>query len=184
VEFSSLCHSHKLSCSWLLGACPCSCSLLPGPACFIFDEGFPSPPLRCQGTPPSLLHVFIILIAYYSVSLFSLGGGRSVQGGYADLAQACLWEYRVPLSSPCGLHLPKLSGLRPLAAWGALLVSLFNVKWRCSAQAGGVEGSRLNSCQAGALPLEPLCQSFFCIFFFKIGFLKLFSWAGLESQSS
>jgi hypothetical protein len=26
---------------------------------------------------------------------------------------------------------------------GALLVSLFNVKWRCSAQAGGVEGSKL-----------------------------------------
>jgi hypothetical protein len=29
--------------------------------------------------------------------------------GYSDLAQACLWEYRILLSSPC-LHLPKSSG--------------------------------------------------------------------------
>jgi hypothetical protein len=33
VEFSSLCHSHKLSRSWLLGMCHCSCLLRPGPAC-------------------------------------------------------------------------------------------------------------------------------------------------------
>jgi hypothetical protein len=33
-----------------------------------------------QGTPPSLLCVFIVLIAYYSVSLFSPPGGWSVQG--------------------------------------------------------------------------------------------------------
>jgi hypothetical protein len=41
-----------------------------------------SPPLHfsAQGTSPSLLRVFIVLIAYYSVSLFSLGGGRFVQG--------------------------------------------------------------------------------------------------------
>jgi hypothetical protein len=45
-----------------------------------FQEGFPSPHLGAQGTPPSFLCVFIVLIAYYSVSLFSLGGGRSVQG--------------------------------------------------------------------------------------------------------
>jgi hypothetical protein len=47
-----------------------------------------------------LLCVFIVLIAYYSVSLFSPGGGRSVRGGYAVLAQGCLWEYCVLLSSP------------------------------------------------------------------------------------
>jgi hypothetical protein len=45
-----------------------------------FCEGFSSPPFGAQGTPPSLLCVFIVLIAYYSVSLFTLGGGRSVQG--------------------------------------------------------------------------------------------------------
>jgi hypothetical protein len=72
-----------------------------------------------QGTPPSLLHVFFVVIAYYSVFLFSLGGGSVCPGGYADLAQGCLWEYSVPLSSPCGLCLPKPSGHRCLAAaWG------------------------------------------------------------------
>jgi hypothetical protein len=45
-----------------------------------FCEGFPSPDFGTQGTPPSLLHVFIVLIAYYSVSLFFPSWGRSVQG--------------------------------------------------------------------------------------------------------
>jgi hypothetical protein len=45
-----------------------------------FREGFSSPPFGAQGSPPSLLHVFTVVIAYYSVSLFSLGGGWSVQG--------------------------------------------------------------------------------------------------------
>jgi hypothetical protein len=48
----------------------------------------------------------------------------------------------VPRSSP-GPRLPKLYGRRPLAALGALLVSPFNVKWRFSALAGDVEGSKL-----------------------------------------
>jgi hypothetical protein len=38
-----------------------------------FREGFHSPPFGAQGTPPSLLHVFIVLIAYYLVSLFFPG---------------------------------------------------------------------------------------------------------------
>jgi hypothetical protein len=33
VDFSSLCHTHKLSCSWLLGLCHRSHPLWPGPAC-------------------------------------------------------------------------------------------------------------------------------------------------------
>jgi hypothetical protein len=45
-----------------------------------FCEGFPSPLFDAQGAPPSLLCVFIVVIAYYSVSLFSLCGGWSVQG--------------------------------------------------------------------------------------------------------
>jgi hypothetical protein len=45
-----------------------------------FCEGFSSPSFGAQGAPPSLLRVFIVLIAYYSVSLFSMGGGESVQG--------------------------------------------------------------------------------------------------------
>jgi hypothetical protein len=52
------------------------------PGLFIYSPRNDSPPpifsARCA--PPSVPHVFIALIAYYSVSLFSPGGGRSVQG--------------------------------------------------------------------------------------------------------
>jgi hypothetical protein len=45
--------------------------------------------------------------------------------------------------SPPGPRLPKPYGRRPLVAPGALLVSPFNVKWRFSALAGDVDGSKL-----------------------------------------
>jgi hypothetical protein len=46
-----------------------------------FCEGFALPPFSTQGAPPSLLHVFFVVIAYYSVFfIFNLGGGQSVQG--------------------------------------------------------------------------------------------------------
>jgi hypothetical protein len=44
------------------------------------------------------------------------------------MAQGCLWEYHVPLSLPCGPHLPKPSGHMSGSSPGALLVCLFNVK--------------------------------------------------------
>jgi hypothetical protein len=72
---------------------PCSRqSLSCPPGLFIYSPGKDSlpPNFGAQGTPPSFPCVFIALIAYYSVSLFSPGGGLSVQGGYAALAQACL----------------------------------------------------------------------------------------------
>jgi hypothetical protein len=56
---------------------------LSGQAClFIYSSQKDSPPplLGAQCAPPSLQHVFIVLNAYYSVSLFSPGGGWSVQG--------------------------------------------------------------------------------------------------------
>jgi hypothetical protein len=109
VEFSSHCPFYKLSCSWLLGVCCCSCLLQPSCLFTVLWGISPPPLLGAQGIPPSLLPVFFV-IAYCSVSLFSLGGESICPGGYADLAQGCLWEYRVPLSSPCGLHLPKRSG--------------------------------------------------------------------------
>jgi hypothetical protein len=53
------------------GACA-TAPAFSGPAClFTVCEVFPSPPL---------LPVFIVLIAYYSVFLLSLGGDRYVQG--------------------------------------------------------------------------------------------------------
>jgi hypothetical protein len=115
-----------------------------GPAClFTVPGGIPLSHFSIQGAPPSLLLVLIVLIAYYSVSLFFPGWGSICPGGYAALAHGCLWEYQILLSSFCVPHLPKPSGCWCLVvARGALLVSLFSMKWRCSAHAGGVEGSK------------------------------------------
>jgi hypothetical protein len=82
VEFSSHCHFYKLSHSWVLGICHRSCPLQP--ACC---EGFPLPSCGTQGTPPSLPHVFFVVISYYSgFFLFFPGWGLVCPGGYADLA--------------------------------------------------------------------------------------------------
>jgi hypothetical protein len=76
-----------------------------------FHEGLPHP-FSAQGTPPSLLPAFFCSFVYYSVWFFSLfpGWGLVCPGDYADLAQGCLWEYRMLLSSPGGLRLPKQLG--------------------------------------------------------------------------
>jgi hypothetical protein len=118
----------------------CVPPLLPSLAgLFIYSSmrDFPSPPLQCSGHPTLFATcLFFVVIVYYSVFFsFFPGWGLVCPGGYADLAQSYLWEYCMPLSSPCGLRLPKRSG-----HWaGALLVSPFNVKWECYAQAGNVE---------------------------------------------
>jgi hypothetical protein len=103
------CPSHKLSCSWLLGAwpAPTGASLACLACLFNSQEWFPFPIFGALCSPPCFLHVFIVIIAYYSVSLFSHGGGL-YRGGYEALAQGCLWEYQVLLSSPCPC-LPKPS---------------------------------------------------------------------------
>jgi hypothetical protein len=76
VEFSSLCHFYKLSRSWLLGVCCRSCLLQ------LACEGFPIPPLLCSGRPAlfamCLFCCYSLLFSFFS--LFSLGGGWSVQG--------------------------------------------------------------------------------------------------------
>jgi hypothetical protein len=109
VEFSSHHHFYKLSHSWLLGVCRCSC-LLRLACC----EGFSSPALALR-VPHSLCYVSFLLL-FIQFFLFPwVGVGLSRV--YADLAQGCLWEYHVPLSSPCGLCLPKLSGSWHLVAW-------------------------------------------------------------------
>jgi hypothetical protein len=91
VEFSYH-HFYKLSRSWLQGMCCHHCLLQP--ACC---EGFPLPTFSTQGTPPSLLHVFFVVIAYYSVSLFPLDGGWSVQGAML------IWPRVVCGSTTCSL---------------------------------------------------------------------------------
>jgi hypothetical protein len=109
------------------------------PNLFIYRSGRESPPPTLGLRAPHLF-AMCLYCSYCLLLRFSFfPGWRSVcPGGYAALAQGCLWEYRVLLSSPCP-HLPSHLGAgdwRP----GALLVSPFNVKWRCSVLAGGVEG--------------------------------------------
>jgi hypothetical protein len=83
-----------------------------------FHEGFPLSPFGAQGALPFLLHVFVVVVVYAVIPLFVPGWGAVWPGGYADLAQGCLWEYHVPFSSSCGLCLPKSSGrCRLPVAW-------------------------------------------------------------------
>jgi hypothetical protein len=105
VEFSSHHRFYKLSCFWLLGVCSCSC-LLQLACC----EGFPLPPLfGAQGTLPSFATCLFCCYCLLSSFSFFPGWGSVCPGDYADLAQGCLWEYCMLLSSPC-LRLPKPSG--------------------------------------------------------------------------
>jgi hypothetical protein len=127
------------------GRAPRSRQRLSGPpGLFIYSPRKDSlPPIfGAQGAPPSFQCVLTVLIAYYSVSLFFPGGGQSVQGAMLLWPRLVCGGTAVPQSSP-GPRLPKPYGRRPLAAPGALLVSLFNLKWRFSAPAGDVEGSKL-----------------------------------------
>jgi hypothetical protein len=118
VKFSSLCHSHKLSRSWLLGMCPSFRQNLSSQALLVylqFREGFPSPilwPSVCPTLFSMCLYCSYCLLLSFS---FFHGWGSVCPGGYAVLAQDCLWEYHVPLSSPCP-SLPKPSGRGHLVA--------------------------------------------------------------------
>jgi hypothetical protein len=84
--------------------------------------------------------LFLLLITQFL--FFSLGGGQSVQGAML------IWP-RVVCGSTT-YHLAHLvvhifpSRLGTAVWWRprVLLVSPFNVKWRCSARVGGVEGSK------------------------------------------
>jgi hypothetical protein len=90
--------------------CCRSCLLWPSLFTYSSVRDSPSPLFGAHGTTPSLLCVFIVVIAYYSVSPFFLGCGSVCPGGYAGLAQGYLWEYHVPLSSPYCPHLPSCLG--------------------------------------------------------------------------
>jgi hypothetical protein len=120
VEFSSLCHSHKLFSSWFLGTRPRSRWNLSGQPWLVylqFQEESP-PPLRRSVHPtlfPTCLYCSYCLLLSFS---FFLRWGSVCPGGYADLAQGCLWKYCVPLSSPCPpLPKPSVHG-RLVAAQG------------------------------------------------------------------
>jgi hypothetical protein len=112
VEFSFHCHFYKLSGSWLLGVCHCSCLLQP--AC---SEGFPLLCSSALGVPRPLCFLSFLLLLLITQFFFSFypWWGLVCPGGCADLAQDYLWEYCMLLSSPCGPPLPKPSGCCHLA---------------------------------------------------------------------
>jgi hypothetical protein len=89
------------------------------PSLFIYSPGkdYLPPIFGAQCAPPSFLCVFIALIAYYSVYLFSPGGGLSVQGAILLRPRLVCGSFAV-LRSSLGLCLPKPSGRRQLAARG------------------------------------------------------------------
>jgi hypothetical protein len=84
---------------------------------FIYSSRKDSPPplFGAQGTQPSLLCLYCFYCLLLSFSLFPRWG-LVCPGGYADLAQGCLWKYHMLLSSPCGLRLPKCFGHWHVAA--------------------------------------------------------------------
>jgi hypothetical protein len=122
---------------WEVGLSPCPVEFpltaiftsFPVPGCWVWAAApafsswlvvrdFPSPCLQHSGHPTlfatCLFCCYCLLFSFFS---FFPGWGLVCPGGYADLAQGCLWEYHVPLSSPCSLRFPKPSGRRHLAAW-------------------------------------------------------------------
>jgi hypothetical protein len=110
-------HSYKLSPLQVAGWLPPLLPSLAGLFIYSLPEGLPLPHSQELRAPCPLCYMyhffFIPLLVYDSVwffLFFSPGWGSVCLGGYADLAQGCLWEYHMPLSSPGGLHLPKQSG--------------------------------------------------------------------------
>jgi hypothetical protein len=112
VEFSSLCHSQAFLLLVAGRTPPHSCPLLSSQAQLVylsFQEGLPSPPPWHSGHPSlfsTCLYCSYCLLLSFS---FFPKWGSVCPGGYADLAQSCLWKYHIPLSSPCPC-LPKPSG--------------------------------------------------------------------------
>jgi hypothetical protein len=99
----------------IAGVCHRSCLLRPG--LFIYSSRRNSPPrFQCSGCPTLFATcLFCCFCLLFSFSFFP-GWGSVCPGGYADLSQGCLWEYHVPLSSPCGPRFPKPSGCWCLVA--------------------------------------------------------------------
>jgi hypothetical protein len=91
--------------------------------------------------PHPLSHVSLLFLLLIFIFSFFPVLGLVCPGGYAALAQACLWEYRGTMKLTLSTS-SQAVWARATGGPGALLVSLFNVKWRFSAQAGGVEGSK------------------------------------------
>jgi hypothetical protein len=95
VEFSSLHQSHKLSHSWLLGARPRSHWSLSSRQASLFTVPgrIPFPQYLVLSALHPLSHVSLLFLLLISQFLFFPRVRSVCPGGYAALAQGCLWEY-------------------------------------------------------------------------------------------
>jgi hypothetical protein len=127
---------------WLLGAHHRSRqSLSAGLACLFTVPGripFPQSSLRAPHPLSRMSLLFLLLISQF---LFFPRWRSVCPGGYAALAQTCLWEYRGTMKLAWSAS-SQAVWARATGSPGALLVSPFNVKWRFSVLAGDVEGSK------------------------------------------
>jgi hypothetical protein len=131
--------SFPIPCCWARAPAPPRASLAHPAYLFTVPGRLPFPQSSALSAPHPLSHVFIFFLLLITQFLFFPWVG--VLRGYAAVAQACLWEYcgttKLTLSASSQAVWSQATG-RP----GALLVSPFNVKWRFSVPAGGVEGSK------------------------------------------
>jgi hypothetical protein len=119
--------------------CRSSC-LLQQSCLFTVPGGISPPPSLQHSGSPTLFAMYLFLLLIIQFLFFSLGGSRSVQGAMLICPRVVCGN-----TTCCLAHLVCVfQAIWALASGGtgALLVSLFNVKWRCYAWAGGVEESK------------------------------------------
>jgi hypothetical protein len=76
-----------------------ACATIPVFSSWLVVRDFPSSPLRGSGRPTLFATcLFCCYCLLFSFFFFFPGWGLVCPGGYADLAQSCLWEYHVLLS--------------------------------------------------------------------------------------
>jgi hypothetical protein len=93
------------------------CAATPAFSSRLVVRDFPSLPLQCSGCSDLFaMCLFCCYCLLFSFFFFFPWVGVGLSRGYDDLAQGCLWEYRVLLSLPCGLCLPKQFGCWHLVA--------------------------------------------------------------------
>jgi hypothetical protein len=147
VELSSHSHFYKISCSKVAGRV---LPLLSSPASlFIYSSmrDCPSPSLRCSGCPAFFamcLFLLLFIIQFGFFSLFTLGGGQSVQGAML------IWPRVV-----CGSTVCHLAYMEVCVSWGVRSWHLLaqDPSWFLHLMWIGDDMHRLGVWEVGILPL-------------------------------
>jgi hypothetical protein len=110
--------SHKLPAPGCWARAPTPTRASPArPACLFTVPGRIPFPQSLVLSAPTLFPTCLYCCYFLLVSFFFPWWRSVCPGGYAALAQACLWEYHGTAKFTC-LRLPKPSGHGRLAAWG------------------------------------------------------------------